>query len=94
MIKKFLKLLFLNWGKVDTLTLFWIFLVKLNLKLFVFCLEMPRKYTRKTDMTNNYSEESLLQAVNEIQNGMPLLTAAKEFGIPRSTLRRKHEKMG
>ena len=49
---------------------------------------MPRKYKRqKSDSA--YDQALLKQAAEAVQKSvLPLLTAAKEFGVPRSTLRR------
>lgn len=33
-----------------------------------------------------YTQESLLNAIEEVKNGSPLKTAAKKYGIPRVTL--------
>ena len=34
----------------------------------------------------NYSEDSLLNALQAVKNGMPKRTACKRFGVPRATL--------
>jgi hypothetical protein len=49
---------------------------------------MVRTYSKKTTCGQTYSKELLAQAVLAVKNGMKLKTAAHEFKIPRSTIRR------
>jgi hypothetical protein len=46
---------------------------------------MVRKYIRKQEKT--YDREMFRQGVQEVRRGKPLLTVAKEFNIPRNTIR-------
>ena len=49
---------------------------------------MPRYYERKTTR-GNWSPDSMEQALQlALDDGQPLLVCAKNFGIPRNTLRR------
>lgn len=36
---------------------------------------------------NKYSQEALAKAINAVNEGISVRTAAKEFGVPRSTLK-------
>jgi hypothetical protein len=50
---------------------------------------MPRKYKRISTRGLTYDGSTMTQAVNAVLNEtMPLATTAKEFKIPRNTLRR------
>ena len=45
-------------------------------------LHTPTKKKRK-----QWSNESMVNALEEVERGMPVKRAAKLFGVPRSTLR-------
>jgi predicted transcriptional regulator len=46
---------------------------------------MPRNYTSKRE--RQYTPEELQQAVSEAKKGHPLSSIAREFSIPRNTIR-------
>lgn len=51
---------------------------------------MVRNRSSTTDRCCSWSEESMLSAMKAFkEDGMPLATAAKTFGVPRNTLRRR-----
>ncbi|KAK9703819.1 DDE superfamily endonuclease [Popillia japonica] len=55
--------------------------------------KMPTKYRRKgTTTRGNWSEESLQNAIDAVKNGMAVMKASKNFGIPRKTLERRVKK--
>lgn len=41
--------------------------------------------------SGNYSKENLLAAIEAVENGMPIATAAKTYNVPRTTIKYKHE---
>ncbi|KAL7298973.1 hypothetical protein TKK_0008072 [Trichogramma kaykai] len=49
---------------------------------------MVRNYIKK-NCKNNWTEEQMREAINYHKSGKSVLAAAKEFGIPRSTLQKK-----
>jgi len=51
---------------------------------------MPRHYVRKTTR-QSWDDESMKQALVAVEHGTPYLTAAKQFNIPRNTLKRRHK---
>ena len=51
---------------------------------------MVRNYTRKTDR-GKYGEENLAKALKAVTEGVPLIRASKEFGVPARTLRRHRD---
>lgn len=54
---------------------------------------MPTKYRRKgTTTRGNWSEESLQNAIDAVKNGVAVMKASKNFGIPRKTLERRVKK--
>ena len=46
-----------------------------------------KKHVRKTNFAMTYTKELLQQAINEVKRGRPLASVAKEFSIPRTTIR-------
>ena len=52
---------------------------------------MPRRWLRTTQRGLTYSKSTLHDAVSAVRDGMLLSTAAKEFNVPRNTIRRHLE---
>ena len=50
-------------------------------------MQMPRTYAR-TSARGNWTKESVLQALAALSEGRPLVTCARQYNIPRNTLRR------
>jgi hypothetical protein len=48
---------------------------------------MPRVYVRKSTR-GEWSQQNVLSAIEALDEGTPLSTAAKQFKVPRNTLRR------
>ena len=51
---------------------------------------MVRRYVKKTNR-GSYGNEKLKNALQELENGAPLLRVSVAYGIPRRTLRRHRD---
>lgn len=53
--------------------------------------DMVTKYKRKTER-GKYGHSNLSEALKAVSNGVPLIRASKEYGVPARTLRRHRDK--